>query len=237
MSVKQRAKPLVTRSVLRDIVLLVCSFSAVFFDLGRFDIVAGLVLLVAGCGLHILSKGILVRNVVLSERGIYGFVRHPYYLSNYVIDSSFCLLSGNPYLLLLYPFLFFWAYGPTIRKEEALLASYHEAAFARHSAEVPQIFPDRASLKRVRAIFDDFSWGRITWKEVGRILRFMSLAAFILLIHQVRADGVKGVWTIVRPTRLDYDEFVIALLTVIFYCGSRIFLSRAKKERRPIETS
>jgi hypothetical protein len=65
----------------------------------------------------------------------------------------------------------------------------------------------------------------------------MSLGDFILLIHQVRADGVKGVWTIVRPTRLDYDEFVIALLAVIFYCGSRIFLSRAKKERRPIETS
>ncbi len=232
-----RAKPLITRSTLRDIVLLASCISAAFLDVGRVGIAVGFSLLGVGCALHILSKGILVRNVVLSDKGIYGFVRHPYYLSNYLIDSSFCVLSGNPYLLLLYPFLFFWAYGPTLRKEEALLASRHEVAFARHSAEVPQVFPDRASLSSVKTICAEFSKRRITWKELGRILRFMSLGAFVLLIHEVRADGINGLWDMVRPTRLDYDEFLVASLAVVFYGASRIFLSRAKRTRERVEMS
>jgi protein-S-isoprenylcysteine O-methyltransferase Ste14 len=52
-------------------------------------------------------------------------VRHPYYLANYLIDTAFCLLSGNSYLLLAYPFLFFWSYGPTFRKEETALKGRH----------------------------------------------------------------------------------------------------------------
>ena len=52
-------------------------------------------------------------------------VRHPYYLSNFAIDYSFCVLSGNPYLLLIYPFLFFWSYQPTMSEEEHFLHSIH----------------------------------------------------------------------------------------------------------------
>ena len=228
-------KPLVTRSILRDIVLCACCVSAFFWQAGKGSIVIGFALLAIGAILHVLSKGILVRNTVLCDKGIYGFVRHPYYLANYLVDSGFCVLSGNRYLLLLYPFLFFWAYGPTLRKEEALLGSLHEAAFARHSAHVPQIFPDRASLRDWRMIFDGFSWRRVTWKETGRVARFFSLAFFILLIHEVRADGLAGLWDIVRPTRMDYHESLSAALTVLLYGASWLLISRSKKVHRRLE--
>jgi hypothetical protein len=185
--------------------------------------------------LHFLSKGILVRNAVLCENGIYRFVRHPYYLANYLIDSGFCVLSGNVYLLLVYPFLFFWAYGPTLRKEEALLGSLHEAAFARHSAEVPQVFPDRASLRDWRMVLDGFRRGRITWKETGRIARFFSLGFLILLIHELRADGFMGPRDIIQPTRMDYDEFLSTVLMVFLFGASCLLLSRSRKVRRRLE--
>lgn len=225
-------KPLVTRSNVRDIVLCVCCLSALFWYPERCGIVIGFSLLAIGCFVHIVSKGILVRNVVLSQKGIYSFVRHPYYLSNYLIDTGFCVLSGNPYLLVVYPFLFFWAYGPTLRKEETFLSSAHETAFARHSLEVPQIFPDRTSFKRLGTFFEDFSRRRITWKECGRIVRFISLGFLVLLIHEVKADGwVAGLSDMVQPTRMDYDEFVLAFLAIVLYGVSHLLLSRAREGR------
>jgi len=222
-------RPFLTRSRLRDVVLILCCASALLRPIGTGEIAVGFALLAIGCALHVVSKGILVRNTVLCESGIYGFVRHPYYLSNYVIDSAFCVLSGNVYLLLTYPFLFFWAYGPTMRKEEALLGSLHEAAFARHSSEVPQVFPERASFRQMRSLFEGFSQTRITWKESGRIARFLSLGFFLLLIHELREDGPAGLWDIIRPTHLDYDETLYAALVVILYGASIVLLSRSKK--------
>ena len=222
-------KSFLTRSRLRDVVLFLCCASALLRPIGTGGLAVGFALLAIGCALHLVSKGILVRNTVLCENGIYGFVRHPYYLSNYVIDSAFCVLSGNAYLLLIYPFLFFWAYGPTMRKEEALLGSLHEAAFARHSTEVPQVFPERASFRHWKSAFEGFSLTRITWKESGRIARFLSLGFFLLLIHELRADGLAGLREIIRPTRLDYDETLYAALVALLYGASIVLLSRAKK--------
>lgn len=222
-------KPSLTRSSVRDLVLLLCCASALFRPIGAGHIATGFAMLVIGCALHVLSKGILVRNAVLCENGIYGFVRHPYYLSNYVIDSAFCVLSGNAYLLLIYPFLFFWAYGPTLRKEEALLRSFHEAAFVRHSAEVPQVFPDRTSFKDWKKILEGFSRSRITWKEIGRIARFFSLGFLLLLLHELQADGLAGLSSIVRPTWLDYDESLFAALVILLYGTSLVFLRRSRK--------
>ena len=99
--------------------------------------VIGFCLLAIGCFLHIVAKGVLIRNVVLCNRGIYAVVRHPYYLANYLIDSSLCVLSGNLYLVAAYPFLFFWSYGPTLRKEESFLASKYGDAFHERQLQHP----------------------------------------------------------------------------------------------------
>jgi len=84
-------------------------------------------------------------------------------------------------------------------------------------------------------IFDGFSWRRVTWKETGRVARFFSLAFFILLIHEVRADGLAGLWDIVRPTRMDYHESLSAALTVLLYGASWLLISRSKKVHRRLE--
>jgi len=196
------------------------------------EIVAGFLVLTAGCVLHLISKGILIRNVVLCDRGIYGFVRHPYYLANYLIDSGFCLLSGSPYLLLVYPFLFFWSYGPTVRKEESFLSARHTDAFDQHSATIPQIFPDRTSLKRWKAALEGFGWRRITWKEWARLTRICALGLLLWLIHEIKIDGLKcALIDMLNPTWHDFDEFTLALLSIILLLASIAFREAAKRRR------
>jgi protein-S-isoprenylcysteine O-methyltransferase Ste14 len=225
-----KRKRLVTRSTVRDLVLLVCCFSAVFFHSDIVWLICGFALLFVGCFCHIVSKAILVRNVVLSRNGIYSFVRHPYYLSNYLIDTGFCMLSGNPYLVVMYPFLFFWAYGPTVRREENFLSAVHNTSFMEHSSEIPQIFPDRASLKNIRTFFHGFSRERITWKECGRILRFTSVGCLLVLIQEINKDGwIAGLYDIVEPTVRDYDETILAFLVIVLFGTSLFLLSRSRQ--------
>ena len=195
--------------------LLCCFASALFCGLSNTNILVGFSLLAIGCFLHIVAKGILIRNVVLCNEGIYGIVRHPYYLANYVIDTSFCVLSANLYLLLLYPFFFFWAYGPTLRKEEKYLATQHGDAFMNDSFEIPQVFPDIGSRNGWRRIFEGFSVRRITVKEYSRIARFLSMSFAILLIHELKRGGLEGLRHLLLPAKHDYNEFVFLLLTGI----------------------
>jgi hypothetical protein len=162
-------------------------------------------------------------------------VRHPYYLANYLIDSSFCLLSGNLYLVLLYPFLFFWAYGPTIREEEQLLFTRHGDSFIKDSLEIPQVFPDIISVINFRALFKGFSVKRITLRECSRIMKFCAIALFLALIHEVKADvmvdGLTAIREVFVPTSNDYDEFFFALLAFMLYTTSVIALRLANQNR------
>ncbi len=230
-------KNLLTRSNVRDIVIL-CSFaSSAFYHNSTTTMTIGFCLLALGCFLHIVAKGILVRNVMLCNRGIYGVVRHPYYLANYLIDSGFCVLSGNPYLVAAYPFLFFWAYGPTLRKEEKFLASKYGDSFQDDSFNIPQLFPDKSSLKGWRGFFEGFSIKRITLKECARITRFCSLAFAIVLVHAVNIKPLRELGYLFHPTRNDYDEFSFMLLAAIFFFVSLIFVVMDRNHRGQRESS
>jgi len=221
---ENRAKGTLTRSNLRDLVLAISFISVLFYPVSEVRLIFGLLLLATGSLLHLVTKGILVRNVVLCHKGVYGIVRHPYYLANYSIDASFCLLSGNVYLLLAYPFLFYWAYGPAMRNEEAYLAAHHGDVFQRHTAAVPQIFPDRTSLNRWRSLLEGFSLRRISWKEYARVARFCSLGIFISILNEVQQEGLPGLIDIIRPRRNDYDEFLFGLCAVALYGASVLFM-------------
>jgi hypothetical protein len=218
-----------TRRNLRDLIMVLSLASAVLFPISNAKMLLGFGLLGLGCFLHFVSKGILIRNVVLCNKGIYQVVRHPYYLASYLIDSSFCLLSGNLFLVVFYPFLFFWAYGPSIRREEQVLFDRHDESFIKDSLEIPQVFPDIVSLRHVRALFTGFSAKRITLKECSRITKFFAIGLFITLIHEFKVDGlISGLKDMLSPTRLDYDEFLLMLFTVMLYTASVVLLRLSK---------
>jgi hypothetical protein len=214
-----------TRSNLRDAVLLLGCASAYFFTASPLKTGISLGLLGAGCFLHLLVKGVLIRNTMLCKEGIYRLTRHPYYTANYLIDTGFCLLSGNTYLVLAYPFLFFWAYGPTLRKEERYLTSVYGDQYRSYSLTTAQVLPDRHSVRRWKDFLKGFSISRISYREGARLARFCAGAAVILLLHDVRAEGF-GELLPLHPQ--DYDGLVFLGLIALFSATELIILRRAK---------
>ena len=196
------------RGRLRNVVVVLCVASAFLFPVGTATLCSALALLAVGCALHVVVKGQLIRNVVLCTEGAYAIVRHPYYLANYLIDSSFCLLSGNLLLLALYPFLFFWAYGSTLCEEESRLASLHGGDFDAYLARVPQVFPNATLFAGLRTLGKGFSWQRVSWGEIKRILRFGFVGTFILLLQDVGAEG----WHEIMVGRNPFDDGALVLL-------------------------
>ncbi len=169
----------------------------------------------------------------MCTKGIYRVVRHPYYLANYLIDWSFCLLSGNLFLLLLYPFLFFLAYGPTMRSEEQLLFAKHSDAFIKSVIKTPQVFPDISSLRNIRMIFDGFSAGRITRKECFRITKFLAISMFLASSHYIGNDITSALCQNRFSSIQDFKGLLLILpvsFLVVFYITRGIFLSTSNKD-------
>ncbi len=225
-SKEEKKRPLLNRSNLRDITIIVALASALVYNLDVVRLVLSFLLLSFGCFFHYVTKGVLIRNVVLCKDGTYNIVRHPYYMANYLIDSGFCLLSGNVYLLLVYPFLFYWSYGPTIRKEESVLAEMHGEEFLRYSLDVPQIFPDAFSIKSWRAIINGFSKHRITANEISRFARFWATALFIIFIHVVKEDYFARLN--LASLRTDYGSLTLLLLVIVLMAISFVVRSKRK---------
>jgi hypothetical protein len=219
---------MLTRSGLRDVVILLSVGSACLFHAGVTAAVVSLVLLEAGCLIHVVSKGVLIRNQVLCRDGIYSIVRHPYYLANYLIDTSFCVLSGNPYLVLIYPFLFFWSYGPTFRQEEATLMERHADAAIAHLLGTPGVFPDRHSIFQAGRFFEGFSRSRLSAKEVGRNIRFHAMWLLILAFSLVRWDDVRGIG---RGGSLP-APVVLIIIVFLLYVASTLIIKRGHRRTR-----
>lgn len=63
----------------------------------------------------------LVKNVELTIRGPYVFVRNPMYLARYLLILGFIVLTGNIYAVLIYTvFYIFYMYNRVLREEKRL---------------------------------------------------------------------------------------------------------------------
>ncbi len=62
-------RPFLNRSNLRDIIIVVCLISAVLYNLDWVRLSVAGVLLIFGCFFHYMTKGVLIRNVVLCREG------------------------------------------------------------------------------------------------------------------------------------------------------------------------
>lgn len=211
--------PIINRSNLRDIIIIVCLLSSFVCNLDNLRLVLSFFLLAFGCFFHYVTKGVLIRNVVLCKGGTYNVVRHPYYMANYIIDSSFCLLSGNVYLLLIYPFLFYWSYGPTIRQEEGSLAALHGDEFLQYSLNVPQVFPDAYSIRNMKEVIRGFSRQRITRNEISRFMRFWATGLLIVFIHTIKEEYLAELNNMLF-IRDHYREIVLLLVVMALFTAS-----------------
>jgi hypothetical protein len=140
-------------------------------------------------------------------------VRHPYYLANYIIDSSFCLITGNMYLVFMYPFLFFWAYGPVMKQEEDHLRTIHGERYALFADITPQAFPGPFSLRGFKRLLFGFTALRITPKELNRLSRFWGVAFFLAVLQELRVDALPLLrWSHIRR---DWDAMLFLILALL----------------------
>jgi hypothetical protein len=227
MIISAKGQHLLNRGNLRDFIII----SAIILSIAgpgpeSISYLVSWGLLTVGCFLHFIVKGQLIRNAVLCTEGTYAIVRHPYYLANFMIDCAFCLLSQNFFLMAVYPFLFFWAYGPHIRQEEQRLAYLHSEKFYGYCAAVPPIFPDSSSIRHLKTLLKNTSFSRISANEIKRIARFVAVACFIVLCREIKTDG----WgeLMLWRTPIDYDS----LLMVIFFALLFLYSLMGRRRRR-----
>jgi glycosyltransferase involved in cell wall biosynthesis len=203
-------------------VLLLSLVSSLFHDITAKEQMAGFLLLT----LALFLQFVLRRDPITSasrpheEMSTAPPIGHRPYLADRLLECGFCVLSGNPYLLSIYPLLCAWSYWASVRKE-ALFSSSRGKPRHGDSRRAPRILPNSASRHRWRGLFQGFRCRTVGWKESVRIARFVSLGLVVLLIHTIRSDGLVSVLhDIVHPTLEDCDEFFFALFATLLYAAS-----------------
>lgn len=141
----------------------------------------GLGVFVIGMIIHGVSKGNLVRNKQLCTQGPYVWVRHPFYVANFIIDISLCLMAGVPILAAVYAVAFPLAYLPRIFAEEEMLRGIFGQAFDEYCKTTPRLFP--------RSIPRLIAWMRSSSFELMRLenelSRLMRMAAYPFFLAAV----------------------------------------------------
>lgn len=163
-------------------VVLFMSYNAKFFTIG-------LVIFMIGLSLHFISKGFLFRNLELAIRGPYSFTRHPFYLSNMLLDIGIIFMSGHIWILLVYLPLYFLCYHKVILKEEEDLTNLYGDLYRQYINTVPRY------LFRLRPYVVDwykgFKWKNVLReREVSRVLRLVTYPVSFLIIHNIRVGGL-----------------------------------------------
>lgn len=141
--------------------------------------VAGGVLVAASAALRVAAKGVLVRRTTLTQGGVYGVVRHPFYLANLVGAVGTFLLAGplGAVLAVAWIAAAIPIYAVTIAGEEACLARLYPDEFARYAATVPALVPRRL---RRGGPPTPVTWANLrAEREPPRLLRFVAGAAAV----------------------------------------------------------
>lgn len=153
---------------------------------------AGTVLIVGAALLHLWAKGCLRMNVQVTTWGPYAWVRHPFYLANWMADMGVLLLSGNPVLAACAAPLWAWVYARTILREEAGLVAMLGEDYKAYRRRVPALLPWRG---RVGGASGGFSWDNPNLsegREWARVLRLLAYPALFLWVERLRGGDWLG---------------------------------------------
>jgi len=153
-------------------------------------ITAGLPFFIAGIIIRLWAKGCLHQNRELTISGPYGFVRHPFYLGNLMLDFAIVIMSGFIPLILIFPFLWLCVYIPTMKREERVLIRLFGESYHEYQKNTPMLIPYKRPLKNKGG----FSWNNpnICKTEVPRTIRFLCYPFIFFLVYLLRTQGISG---------------------------------------------
>lgn len=220
----------------RPFVLLISLAFSAFFHLTAKGQTAGFSLLALALFLPLSLKGDdPVTNASPSNgraNPLRAVVRCRPYLVDRLLEYAFCVLSGNPYLILIYPLFCGWSYWMSpIRRVLALEG--RQKLLQGCGWEMPAILPNLTSLHSWGEAFRNFCRRSVGWKESADIARLLSLSFLVALIHTIGDDGFVSVFhDAIHPTLEDCDEFFFALFVILLFAASLVFSGMANRAPR-----
>ena len=150
----------------------------------------GIPFFLAGMCLQVWAKGCLHQEKEVTTSGPYRFVRHPFYLANFVLDIGIIVMSGWWVLAIVGPIWWLAVYIPVMRREEGIMAGLFGGAYANYRGLVPMLIPYRRPLPR-GAAGGSFSWRNPNVKgvELPRALRSLSYPLIFLAAYRIRIQA------------------------------------------------
>ncbi|MCE9635875.1 MAG: isoprenylcysteine carboxylmethyltransferase family protein [Planctomycetes bacterium] len=157
----------------------------------------GAALVLTAAALRIGAKGVLVRKTTVTTAGVYGLVRHPFYLASMVGAVGVFAVAGplGAALAMAWLVVALPVFLITVRGEEAGLRRIHGPAWDAYAARVPRLLPTGARAND-RSSVEPGPPSRVTWAnlvvegEPPRGLRFLAGA---LVVAAFGVGGTLGI--------------------------------------------
>lgn len=154
----------------------------IFGNVSPASVITGAAVLLTGSLIHLWAIGALVRNVKITTGGPYRFIRHPFYLANFVIDLGICICGFNytdirSYLIIGgYLILFYLVYIRRMNQEEKSLTDAFGEAYKNYQRQVPQFLPCLGKSFPREQASEGFRWQRVisSGNEIPRLLRLFT---------------------------------------------------------------
>ena len=134
-----------------------------------------------GVALRTWARGHLDRAERVCTGGPYGWVRHPLYVSSFLMGLGVMLMALPWVLGPLYVASFAAVYVPKALREEEYLRGQFGAAYAVYAADVPAVLPRLGSVNGT-GVLSHFEWRRVwrhrewrTWVGVTTVLVYVWL--------------------------------------------------------------
>lgn len=145
-------------------------------------VVVGLVLVLLGVTVRLLSSATLIKDAELCTSGIYSATRNPLYLGSALVGLAFAFLSGSLWFFIAFFAVLAPLYWWMIVLEEAYLNTLHPAAFAEYRRSVPRFLPRLSTLGNIPSTLD-LSLLRKS-REPSSAALILLLAAILLAWHR-----------------------------------------------------
>jgi protein-S-isoprenylcysteine O-methyltransferase Ste14 len=146
---------------------------------GIYFMVIGLLLIIVGQGLRILTIGLVYiirggqKRRIYAEKlvtdGVFSHCRNPLYLGNVMIVIGFMFISGNSTGIIVGSLTFFAIYRLIVHSEETFLRAKFADAYSAYCNDVPRWIPEFKGLQETIRNYQ-FDWPAVAVKEYGTLL-------------------------------------------------------------------
>lgn len=117
----------------------------------------GLLVSLAGMVLQLWVFGCIKTREVLAVNGPYMFVRNPMYIARFLLIAGLVIMTGLPWLLLIFAPVYYLYMANRVKREEPVLLEAFGDAYRDYREHVPRFLPSLRAYGKGRFAFFDMS--------------------------------------------------------------------------------